>query len=99
MLSKKIYILYALDIIKYTLKLPISETMVIYDALKRIERWLLGIDLTKKFKEEIQNYYQMIIEHLFGLFEIDISELSSTKLHKKLNLISYGIYLLRLICG
>eukprot|EP01084_Bolivina_argentea_P287431 493207_1 len=50
---------------------------------------------------EIQFYYQIIIKYLFKLFEIEISQLSSTskKIHKKINLISYGIYLLRLISG
>ena len=100
MLSKQIYILYALDIFKHTLKLPTSETMVIYNILKRIEKWILGINLTEKFRQNIQKYYQMVIAHLFGLFEIDMSVFSDrNKLHKKLNLIAYAIYLLRLISG
>ena len=101
-LSKKIYILYAMEIIKYTMKLPIgfdNNTIIIYNILKQIEKWLLGINLTNKFIKEIQNYYQMIIIHLFNLFEINISDLSINKLNKKLNLICYGIYLLRLISG
>ena len=98
-LGRKIYILYALEMVKNTMKLPISETMTIYQMLKRVERWILGINLTVPFKEEMQSHYQRIISHLFGLFHFENADLNAISLHKKLNIISYAIYLLRLIAG
>lgn len=49
------------------------------------------------FKADFDFYLERVIRNIFSLFEIHISELHTKHIYRKLNILSYGIYLLRLL--